>query len=338
MNYLREGAKVIILPPIFILGYLYFLLTGRTINISYLSFRFLFMLTNGKINDFLSRFQGGLPKESTEVHGIFNELTEGDFEHIVNSIRENGYYEFATKLPSDDVESLVEYAKTTPTYCLDITKKGVAYLNEKVHPNIEEPKSPRYQFDANDLLKNKVVRKLVFDQGFKKIASLYLKSVPILDIVTMWWSFPFNKVATSQAAQMYHFDMDRLKFIKFFIYLTDVHEENGPHCYVEGSHKTLPKELRHDGRFEDSELTKHYSEEKFKEFKGKKGSILAVDTRGLHKGKPLTTGKRLLFQIQFSNSLFGAPFDSYNLRDVSPHERGLMMSNQKTYQLIKVSE
>ena len=40
------------------------------------------------------------------------------------------------------------------------------------------------------------------------------------------------------------------------------------------------------------------------EIGGPRGTIFAEDTRGLHKGKHLLTGDRLLFQLEFSNSLF----------------------------------
>ena len=39
---------------------------------------------------------------------------------------------------------------------------------------------------------------------------------------------------------------------------------------------------------------------------------MAVDTRGLHKGLELIDGERLIFQIEFTNSLFGKMgFDEY---------------------------
>ena len=41
------------------------------------------------------------------------------------------------------------------------------------------------------------------------------------------------------------------------------------------------------------------------EFNAPRGTVIAEDTRGLHKGKHVTEGDRLVLQIQFSNSLFG---------------------------------
>ena len=61
----------------------------------------------------------------------------------------------------------------------------------------------------------------------------------------MWWSVAGNKQPDSAAAQLYHFDMDRIRWIKFFINLTDVTAENGPHCFIAGSQQTcgIPRHL-----------------------------------------------------------------------------------------------
>ena len=52
-----------------------------------------------------------------------------------------------------------------------------------------------------------------------------------------------SKKADSEAAQMFHFDLDRIKWLKFFIYLTDVKINSGPHVYVSGTHKPFSKTI-----------------------------------------------------------------------------------------------
>ncbi|MCC7460196.1 MAG: phytanoyl-CoA dioxygenase family protein [Proteobacteria bacterium] len=107
---------------------------------------------------------------------------------------------------------------------------------------------------------------------------------------------------------MFHFDMDRIKFLKFFLYLTDVTPQNGPHCYVEKSHRNLPTELRRDGRFKDEEIIRSFGKDSVLELCAPKGTLFAIDTRGLHKGIPLESGNRLIFQIEFANSMFGQSY------------------------------
>jgi ectoine hydroxylase-related dioxygenase (phytanoyl-CoA dioxygenase family) len=129
----------------------------------------------------------------------------------------------------------------------------------------------------------------------------------------MWWSLavPSSVQERSSAAQLYHFDLDRLSFLKFFIYLSDVDVTNGPHCYIAGSHRGFKSvELLRDGRFSDDEIKRHYPNEEVR-ITGKRGTIFVADTKGFHRGLPLESGERLIFQIEFCNSLFGAPYNKW---------------------------
>lgn len=331
---MKNAIKFITFPFLFSFGLFAFLFTKKTATLAYAAFRYLFVLTNGRINDHLSGIIGVTKKGKVEAaSGILGHLSKKEIEQISAKIVEDGFYEFDTTLGSDLVESITAFASETGTRYVDVDKKGICYSTEKVIFDRSNPISPRYQFDASDIMQNQAIRSLVFDPTLKSVATSYLNCNPILDTLAMWWSVPYGNKGTSQAAQMFHFDMDRFKFIKFFFYITDVHTNNGPHCYIQNSHKGLPKAIRKDGRMTDEELSKIYSADRIKEFTGKKGTILAVDTRGLHKGKPLTEDVRLLFQIQFSNSLFGAPFEKIQLSGISESSKKTIQENKRTYQL-----
>jgi hypothetical protein len=336
MALVRNFIKFLIFPFIFGFGVFYFVLSKKTIPISYFSFRYLFVLTDGKVNDFHSWLIGlvSKPKE-VKAKGILGDLSESDVNEIVDSIRKNGFHSFDVQLNEEIFGSMVNFAKTEPSNCVDMSKKGVNYLKDEVVFDPSNIRGPRYQFKKNRVAKNTEVRKILFDPTFRTIAGKYLRCKPILDIVTMWWSVPFSNKGTSQAAQKYHFDMDRFKFLKFFFYLTDVHEDNGPHCYIRHSHKSIPSQIRKDRRIDDNELTNYFKEEDILELTGKKGTILAVDTRGLHKGKPLVKDSRLLFQVQFSNSLFGASYEVVSIEDLTEIETKTITEHKRTYQLFR---
>ena len=101
--------------------------------------------------------------------------------------------------------------------------------------------------------------------------------------------------------------MDRLKFLKFFVYITEVTRDNGPHCYVRGSHQRKPPALLTDGRKSDEEIADHYGDRSV-EICGPRGTIFAADTRGFHKGKLLHRGIRLVYEMEFSNLTFGQTY------------------------------
>lgn len=277
-------------------------------------------VTNDLISFFISLFR---PFKIYKNHfsGILGTLSISEIDKIVKNIEEKGYHTFPVKLDSRLVDDLVNFANSSP--CVPCGEKEPAYFN------VNDP-YPRFDFKPDDLLKNDTVCDLVTDETLRVVAGRYLKATPICDLVAMWWSLP-SKIKTSEAAQMYHFDMDRFKFLKFFFYLTDVSETTGPHCFVEASHRTLPFSLRRDGRFCDDEIEKYYGRNSIRKFTGPSGTILAVDTRGFHKGEKLNDGKRLLFQIEFSNSLFGMNYELLNRSSISASRREKFDNLPETY-------
>lgn len=149
------------------------------------------------------------------------------------------------------------------------------------------------------------MQRIVSDFSILAVPQAYLRCRPVLSSSLMWWSTAFSAEASTEAAQLFHFDMSQIKFLKVFIYLTGVSQTNGPHSYVVGSHRRLPRELRDDRRHRDEEVLQHYTAQRITTITGPRGLIFAADTRGLHKGQPLQGGDRLILQLQFSNSSFG---------------------------------
>ena len=122
----------------------------------------------------------------------------------------------------------------------------------------------------------------------------------------MWWSPTFGEAPGDEAAQYFHFDFDPAPFwLHFFIYLTDVGPDNGPHVYVRGTHLSGRPQLkplisRGYVRISDAEMVDKVGKENIVELCGSRGTILAVDTRGYHKGKMPTANHRLVAQMIFA--------------------------------------
>ena len=276
---------------------------GSTPESAYLSMRRLFRNTNGRFNDVMGTVCKALhPKQTTELDAsLFENVSQGEVRNIGRQLRKDGCYVFERKLPSNLCESLLNLSLTMPG--VNVTIDASQRRPEKF--DRENPQSVRHQFSAESLFASETVQQLAIDPYFFAIAQEYLGFHPVQDLISMWWSAPGDQAHQSRAAQLYHFDMDRLKFMKFFVYLTDVDETNGPHCYVRGSHVRKPASLLRDERISDEEIARHYDPKDLLELTGETGTILAVDTRGFHKGKPLLSKDRLIFQIQFADSLFG---------------------------------
>ena len=225
----------------------------------------------------------------------------------VDALRRDGFFVFARRLSPDRCAELLKLAQKLPADLVPAAGDGA-----RVRFNSGPPRAPRYQFCESDLLGSGAVRRLLADASMLHLAQMYLEAAPINDLFTMWWSAPW-KGASSEAAQLFHFDMDRIRFLKVFIYLTDVGTENGPHVYVRGSHRRKPPAFFRDRRFSDAEVNGAFPPADICELTGPAGTIFAADTSGLHKGKPVRRGQRLILQLEFTNSLFGQAFESHQL-------------------------
>jgi hypothetical protein len=289
--------------PIFWIGLLQNKLFKSTNKYSYLAFRQLYGLTNGRLNERYSQKisrQKGKYDFPAITNGIIGELDHKRLEQITLKIKEQGYFIFQDKLPEETCDEILKYSLEISASTIDGDKPQSLLKYDAVNPV-----ATMYKFNEEDLLKNENLQEILFDVNFTRIAQAYLDCKPLNNSLIMWWSSLFKKSASSKAAQLYHFDMDHLKFIKFFIYLTDVDTNSGPHCFISSSHKNKPKHLRQDRRFSDKEIHENYNSSQVIEICGQQGTIAAVDTSGIHKGKLPINKDRLIVQLEFTNSFFG---------------------------------
>lgn len=212
----------------------------------------------------------------------------------VQDIRVKGYACVPNFL---DVESIVEINK---------------HLD---HLRLSDSNLVRSDYSSSDLLGIEVIRNLVLSTDFTEIASHYLRCRPALTQIAAWESYPELTASfdvLSDAAQAFHFDADWIEFLKFFIYLTDVDEANGPFSYLEGSH--LRKRFWSDRRYTDDEVSNFGGLER--RIIGEKGMLVVANTRGLHRGTPVVSGRRRILQIEFAVSRFGASSQYPQVADV----------------------
>jgi hypothetical protein len=295
-----------------------YLMKGATPPFAYQAMVELYCMTAGYSNDFLSGIIRSVrPRyQFPNRDGVLGRVDDSRMQQIMQDLNTRGFHVFGERLPPELCDRLLKVALTKS--CRVRPMDSTPAPTERVRYDREHPLGTRYDFNETDLINDPDVQKLMSDLSILAVAQEYLGSVPALDIVHMWWHTAFSKSPDKAAAQYYHFDMDRLKWLKFFIYLTDVSTENGPHCFVAGSHRRgkVPRALLKQGyaRLSDSEVREHFPGDDFIEFTGPRGTIIAEDTRGLHKGKHVERGDRLLFELEFTNSLFGGILPAEHLR------------------------
>ncbi|MGI8581152.1 MAG: phytanoyl-CoA dioxygenase family protein [Chitinophagaceae bacterium] len=312
----------------FLSDYNTFLQAGETPHETYMSFINLYCSTNGRLNENVhQKIKETNPpvKVADKLEGIAGTFTTSDFKNINNELEEKGYVKFEKKLSQDIIDKIYNYALQTGA-------KIPPDYNTKIVYDPSNPVSEIYRFDIQDLINNPEIQTLIMDPVLINVARNYLQCEPIFDFPALWWSTSFSKEASSEAAQLYHFDMDRIKWLKIFFYITDVSENNGPHCYIEGSHKpgNKPDSLLKRGyaRISDEDLKPYYKSESFKVLCADAGTIFAGDTKCWHKGSPLLNGHRLAFELEYTSSLFGANIPKMQVKNASPMFRDFCMNNK----------
>lgn len=317
----------------FIAGYLVYLFKNSTPGFAHASMINLFCASSGKSNDFINKIISFFSKKYNieNATGLLGNLSDNiNLESIISIINKDGYYIFENRLSDEVCDLLLKFSLEEESV---IRRMDGQQSEENLlgYYKRGEPQTVRYEFFSEKVINQEQVQTLLSDSSFVKVAQSYFDAIPILDIVHMWWHTDFSNKPDEEAAQYFHFDMDRPKWIKFFIYLTDVKSDNGPHSFVKGSHKSngIPDSILKKGysRISDDEIRESYSNDEIIEFIGKKGTIIAEDTRGLHKGKHVEKGDRLILQIQFSNSLFGANYKHGRL-EIEKNSRLSVMINK----------
>jgi hypothetical protein len=152
-------------------------------------------------------------------------------------------------------------------------------------------------YSDETLLECPHILRLANNPSILSVVSEYLGAKPTISNITLWHSFP-SKDHKPKNAEYFHRDVDDFKFVKVFIYLSDVGEENGPHVYVDGSSRSM--KLLDIKRYADEEVFSHFGTEKKRVVLGKKGDAFIEDTYGLHRGTPVKIGIRTVLQFEYS--------------------------------------
>ena len=307
---LRTLVSLVILP----IGLIAYAITGKTTPRTYQAFVWMFCATGGRSNRWLARLAGWRRPAAAPQHvaGVLGELTPESTARIVSSLHREGRVVFERALPPEVCDRLHAFACSTPAKVRPMDGQAAPKAPRTASFDGHRPEAVRYDYDPAVLLDNADVQELIADPTLLQVAQGYLGSEPVADVLSMWWHTNAHDKPDAEAAQYYHFDLDRIAWLKVFVYLTDVGPDNGPHSFVLGSHQpgAIPWSLLRKGyaRLEDGEVEAMYGRERCLEMSAPRGSIIIEDTRGLHKGNAVRGAPRLILQLQLSNSLFGGAY------------------------------
>ncbi|WP_138498166.1 hypothetical protein [Nostoc sp. PA-18-2419] len=251
-------------------------------------------------------------KRSTKLdfnqkNSFFSDLNVNE---IVNHLKTEGLC-LGINLPPDVVKEIVDFAYSTACYGNRKTDMGFFY-HQKEEAQAKSGKQFIIGSYFNTTLLCPAIKKLQNDPQLLAIAAAFLDAQPIHQGNLMWWSFSGDTTfyQKSQAAQLFHYDIDDYRFLKFFFYLTDVDDRSGPHVCVRGSHnKKKWSHLWLRKRETDEDIIDYYGFESLVKISGNAGFGFVEDPFCFHKGITPTIKDRLILQIEFAITDYGMQHD-----------------------------
>jgi hypothetical protein len=297
--------------------------------------RWLLMRNIGRFGGVRSLLHAWLKTEqwnNCELKGesVFGEI---DLQHVITSLEKESLYR-GINLPKNLVQEILNFAKSEVCYG-DRKPSFGFYYPQKVQAQSQYGKSFVTANYFNTVETCPAIATLVHDPALAAIAAAYLGVKPVHVSTRLWWSLATEASGHDRrkAAQMFHYDLDDYRFLKFFFYLTDVNLSTGPHICVLGSHRR--KKFMHElfrKRFSDAAILQYYDAEKVIKICGNAGFGFAEDTLCFHKGDPPLHGDRLMLQIEYATYDYGMQHDHLTRSSLCA------VSQQQCNDILKISE
>ncbi len=211
---------------------------------------------------------------------------DSQYADIAEDVNTNGF----TK-----VESFIEPSRLQPIKdeFESIKEKGELQYNDFYTEQVAHP-----------LLTCSSVFDIAFDDKVIEIAKNYFNCMPAITNVqlrkskatdTLEHNIPGNGQTT-----LFHCDKDSPRFIKFFFYLNDVDENNGPFTYTQGSQIQKFEGWDSKYRWKHREISSIYGEDRIIKCTGNMGDLIIGNTNGFHKGTKVAKGERTILSIYYS--------------------------------------
>lgn len=228
-----------------------------------------------------------------------------------DEVRRQGYSLIKSSSRTSGLASLVHNKlREAPVYeLLEGFSRGREYASSFEAITSLERRAARLNYHREDVARLTETWDILDACNLHSVASCYLNCDPVLTSVDSWLvvPIPFSDKANSlysAAAQTFHYDMDWIRFIKFFVSLSDGGIENGPFEYIPFTHKRKHPSYYKDGRFERLRHDEHSAVKAI----GPQGTVFVADTAGLHRDGRANAGFRHVLQFEFAISSFGCKY------------------------------
>lgn len=205
------------------------------------------------------------------------------------SLNEGGYVPLPGLLSGQEVRDINQFMRAKQLH--DRVNGGRVFTIDSV------PSDARIgDYELKDIIDCPHILALANSPSLLCLVGHYIGCKPTLSALGMRWSFPGSEAGS--ILQKFHRDSEDWRFVKIFVYLTDVDADSGPHVYVRGSH--LSSGSLRARSYSDEAVEREHGVENIINVTGPAGFGFAADTAGIHKGAVPLRRTRCLLQFQYS--------------------------------------
>lgn len=231
----------------------------------------------------------GLSRYVTTRHGALKQGAHALHEQNIDRLRRDGYAPLGRLLEAAQLGQILAYLRDKPLHARG--KRLPPFFAEQPAPDVRMA-----EYALADIIACPHLLEFANHPGLLRLAADYIGCKPTISAIGLRWSFPSE--GKGIGLQAFHRDADDWRFIKVFVYLTDVDESAGPHVYVQGTHLEACGLRLKD--YSDEEIVNTYGGARIISVTGPAGTAFTVNTHGIHKGMLPSGRPRLLLQIQYS--------------------------------------
>jgi hypothetical protein len=247
--------------------------------------------TNGRFDEWYTK--RSRQKRPPRNLGTPEFLTSAEISDAVSELTRDGCSILPRRLDDQDISEIAAFAFSTPAWGTHPSERIM------LTPDALPRNTARHTWDMDAVIRIPAVQRLICDPTLHQIAQDYIGAEPVLANVTLSIDAPADKKFD---AHMYHYDNDGPRFLKYFVYITDVEPDTGAHCFIKGSHGHIKPEAFRISKLHDDEkeLLEFYGSDKEIVFSAPKGTIIAEDTAGFHRGSTVQRKHRILMTLQYA--------------------------------------
>ena len=232
----------------------------------------------------------------------------------VKSLKDDGV-SFGLELKKEYLERIKKYTEENLCFADRNPEKGFKLEDlDRVNNILKKDVVVAQYFNFSQ---SEVAKEISSSNIINNIVMEYFKKQPKFVGANLWWTFPGKHQERDRLkhAHYFHRDIDDYKFLKLFIYVTDVDENSGPHIVVKSTHRSKLicklSDFWKERRYTDYEVQKSYAKDIIT-ILGRSGTSFFENTLCLHKGTTPNQNARLLLQFEWACNDYGVATDVRN--------------------------